>query len=807
MRRALAFVLLSTLGCADDGIVTVDGSVRYVDSGTRRDAGRDAGNDRGAALDRGPVGDAGTTDRGAPIDTNDPRCAAGVDSDGDGLSDADECRLGTDPRNPDSDGDRLSDGQEANYPRACVAMATAAQRRPPPRCARDEDCTAGERCRGLDPQNPDSDGDRVADGIEDPDGNGQIDPMRGETDPRLSDTAGDGRGDANSGLAICRPTGLATVVQVVLPGAPTQVGHDPRFARSARVTGTAGRGAIVVDEAATGVAGVVAAIPSMGDARAEAARVEALVTAALAAGTTPVLVGRALRSHEGHDGVASTYRVARATTASALRDAVVLPLVGAAAPAGAAVGGGAEFLVDVTTVRRATGRSSGTTDVIVAVAPRAQVDDRALLTGIRQADLVSATAVAESDRGLGFACQSFRAPAAARVDFVWTVDVSISMNPYQQAIGDTATRFFQVLRSAGVDFRVAVLRAQSTAFNFAAPGLRFVAGSAANGAQELAWRVTVSPYMMQAVDRLQPYPHVGDFAIQLHEEPLAAGVLAIEALAAGAARGAPEDQRVRDGARVVAFFVADETGRNDDMRYFELDRTRWGATYLDRLRRAVEFYRSRNVLTFGMVNDQQTDCAAGDARDMRRCLILGNGGAYVPIVGSTPADVAAAMSRIVEAVIGATSPYRLDRTPITSTLRVRVRGRDVPRSRAEGFDYDGASNSVVFFGATHRPALGDDVVISYRVWQPCPGAGGRCAGDSECCAPQTCRLGRCTPPCVETGATCSASAECCPTAIRCLRSISVRFATVPVSGRRAGARTRSGSSATVLRRRARRPRP
>ena len=36
------------------------------------------------------------------------------DMDGDGLSDADEANLGTDPSNPDSDGDTFSDGDEVN---------------------------------------------------------------------------------------------------------------------------------------------------------------------------------------------------------------------------------------------------------------------------------------------------------------------------------------------------------------------------------------------------------------------------------------------------------------------------------------------------------------------------------------------------------------------------------------------------------------------------------------------------------------------------------------------------------------------
>jgi hypothetical protein len=39
-----------------------------------------------------------------------------------------------------------------------------------------------------------------------------------------------------------------------------------------------------------------------------------------------------------------------------------------------------------------------------------------------------------------------------------------------------------------------------------------------------------------------------------------------------------------------------------------------------------------------------------------------------------------------------------------------------PRSRAQGFDYDPAARSVVFYGSMFRPRVGDPVVISYRVW-------------------------------------------------------------------------------------------
>jgi hypothetical protein len=45
------------------------------------------------------------------LNPNDPSDAL-LDSDGDGLSNLEECRLGTDPRNPDTDGDGYSDGAE-----------------------------------------------------------------------------------------------------------------------------------------------------------------------------------------------------------------------------------------------------------------------------------------------------------------------------------------------------------------------------------------------------------------------------------------------------------------------------------------------------------------------------------------------------------------------------------------------------------------------------------------------------------------------------------------------------------------------
>jgi hypothetical protein len=78
--------------------------------------------------------------------------AGGRDSDGDGLTDQFELEIGTDPNNPDTDSDRLSDGEEVLR-------------------------------RNTDPLNPDTDSDQLGDGAEVLDHN--TDPLKADTDEDL----------------------------------------------------------------------------------------------------------------------------------------------------------------------------------------------------------------------------------------------------------------------------------------------------------------------------------------------------------------------------------------------------------------------------------------------------------------------------------------------------------------------------------------------------------------------------------------------------------------------------------------------
>ncbi len=115
------------------------------------------------------------------IDWVDP--TSPVDSDGDGLTDAKEAALGTDPQNPDSDGDTLSDGREAGVNGA----GTDPLRKDTDGDGLDDNIEVNGQPTPTNPLKPDTDGDGKNDGEEDANHNGRVDA--GETDPRTPESA------------------------------------------------------------------------------------------------------------------------------------------------------------------------------------------------------------------------------------------------------------------------------------------------------------------------------------------------------------------------------------------------------------------------------------------------------------------------------------------------------------------------------------------------------------------------------------------------------------------------------------------
>ncbi|GAB2633384.1 hypothetical protein GCM10027270_22200 [Nocardioides ginkgobilobae] len=145
--------------------------------------------------------------------------AANSDTDGDGLTDAQETVIGTDPNNPDSDGDGVRDGQEdadgdglTNLEEVSGSQNDAFGNAPTDPTVADSDgdgLTDGQEIdlTGTDPNDPDTDNDGTSDAAEDPDGDGltnlqevsgsQNDAFGNDpTDPTVADSDGDGLTDS-----------------------------------------------------------------------------------------------------------------------------------------------------------------------------------------------------------------------------------------------------------------------------------------------------------------------------------------------------------------------------------------------------------------------------------------------------------------------------------------------------------------------------------------------------------------------------------------------------------------------------------
>ncbi|MCI5825380.1 MAG: YPDG domain-containing protein [Arcanobacterium sp.] len=126
-----------------------------------------------------------------------------LDDDGDGLTNDQEKKIGTDPKNPDTDGDGINDGDEVNGSKNPF---------------KDHKSDPNGKPGNTDPLNPDSDGDGVKDGDE---VNTKVDPKTGKTiddpaqtdpktDPNSKDTDDDGLTDGQEKKIGTDPTNKDT---------------------------------------------------------------------------------------------------------------------------------------------------------------------------------------------------------------------------------------------------------------------------------------------------------------------------------------------------------------------------------------------------------------------------------------------------------------------------------------------------------------------------------------------------------------------------------------------------------------------
>ena len=727
---------------------------------------------------------------------DDDRCAAGIDSDGDGLDNDCECNFmpqPLDPGNSDTDGDGLSDGYEDEN-KNCMADGTETlpfvadtdsdgiddgieANTPglnPLKLDSDGDGIPDgvEYDSCLDPTSIDTDGDGIEDGIEDANKDGQIgicpDRMyepgcaQGEYDPCKADTDGDGELDGDEvNFLGCREEFYQ---QIPAPNLLESGAGDYKLAIAEQAQGApvSGLNAHAFNHPQQSYAGFIVSLPRPGGS------VEDLRGWVLAQiqsefpGARLASNGRRTVTHDGFDAIVSVkFDMGEAGQADVGRDRALRGLAGVGS---VSHGLGGSFNASISNLSMVTGiidRGGGQFLVTAALASDAVYESRSLETGYLIDDTTSAMSVATMAEELEEACVAYRVDERPKVDFIWVIDGSGSMDDENNLVKNYASDFAQILTASNLDWRAGVVSsncqglAEDTGismeikqlfgatggggFTSPCPTLPIGGGGLKNG--ELCGRdgafFTSDPVKFEGcIDQAAGQSITSEHTI----------TVAAAAIDRALPRAPNNPVKLREGAATVIISVTDEfddhiqgkMGWRDAGGAGEPPNDLAGGVDYNQLDMVVQpfidyFQRPESAATaFGIfwIPGQPCSTAAEAAAGIER-IVNQTGGTAGNICDGT---LQATLASIAEASAGLASGLRLEGLPLPSTIGVRVGDvstqmiQEPPRSREQGWDYDSVTNAVSFNGAD-PPQTSDRVVITYRRWKSSVQG---CMSDEDC---------------------------------------------------------------------------
>lgn len=660
---------------------------------------------------------------------------ARVDSDCDGIGDADEVSgakgCATDPLKVDTDGDGLPDGVEQGVqaPGAdamgCKYAASVF----------DVDTATKTNACAID-----DDGDGVMDGAEDGNHNGKVD--MGELDPK---SPADGVGPAQTA---CATANLKPVTIHSSGFGDVALALPPSYMEVSKLgDGTTERGVIFFDPTNQIAGLVLSKTPAGNDANAEEGygrgRITALTAPLVQTFTTWDGFAQSVRATYDHSGGGDLKARINEVAKAYLGNGATGLLQGAAGVSG-------PYKVQAEYVRRTGNRAV----VVVAMTPAAGYTGQRIF---KLDDTAGGTALAQFADFTATGCEVFGAQVNAKVDFMWVVDDSGSMQASQAAVGNAGALFAQKLAAAGLDWRAGAV---TTGY--------WIDGTAwrpftTNAGTMQSWFSSGNPAWF-GIDGSGEERPIQSLQWYVRDRLLPRGT-------------DPAANKFRVGASLHVIVLSDtedqSTGPITNYTGFINNYDNAGA----------------KAVVHGILCPEGSSCNLEDqvGRPGRvQSLVRGTGG----VVGDINvfqdnsmagrARQASTIDAILTAAIGGTG-HQLARPPINSTIKVAIEPNgtkatcftdDVPRDRANGWDIDSATRRMVFFGNCIPKAAGIKVAVSYKYWNenskdpegdPC---------GAMCEAPRVCEPG--TKACIcpaNCGNTCAATFTCDQPTCSCVPTI------------------------------------
>ena len=683
--------------------------------------------------------DVGETDP-RRIDTDCDGLIDGPDQPANGLKGEDQNANGsvdtgeTNPTMADTDGDGLSDGLE-------LGVATEPDATNCPNYVGDADPSTT-----TNPTNPDSDGDGISDGAEDSNQNGQTDP--GELDPN---NASDGSGPAG---AACASQNLQPVVfhsegnvdlQIAVPATFTEIA-------TASVGGSA-QGVLGYD-GTNHVAFLLYRTAAPASSTTPTGDESALRTTIAGQGALSNVLTKTFTTWDGYAALQAFYDQAGSGDLKTQANALANALIGSGAGVLSGTAGvSGPFKLEAEYVHR----SDKSVVVLIALIPSASYTGTPVFT---VSDTAGGSSLAQFADGDAVQCEVFY-PGPSKVDFVFVIDDSLSMDSYQQALADTASEVAAKLNNSSLDWRIALVTTDYHNAKTNKSGNHYanydvMRGFTTDITQFESWLTTNSSCSNGVCSLPATNPTCDpaggsnggcwvDTTGSGAEGTLGAARKAVDHITQNIGADATQ---LRSGAQLVVVLLGDA----DDQTVTYTSTSTDCGTACEPASDFVSFFTGdpngsnasgtrnlldKNITVNGIIcptanddpNTPNHSCGEYNPNPQRHAAVItATGGVRGDI--TTSASIQATIDQIIDNTINAAG-HKTQKPPIGASVKVVMDGVTdaancttasnglyvLPRSRQNGFDVDGLTGSISLFGGCRPLNPGTtQAAVSYRYW-------------------------------------------------------------------------------------------
>jgi hypothetical protein len=659
-----------------------------------------------------------------------------------------------DPRKADTDGDGIVDGVELS----------AVNNPDPATCTNFK--PDSNPSSSTDPTNGDSDGDGVSDGAEDTNQNGGVD--QGELDPRTGDASGPvGQ--------VCTAANLRPVTFKAESEPDIKLALPPSFTEVTPIIAGGGTGGeiggdvkgMVGYDSENKVAFLVFRQPAPAQATDPLGDEEALRTIIEGRGALRNRTAQRFQTWDGHSAIQVFYDQTGSTTDLKTR---TNDLVNALVPNStgrlntSTAGGNGDFRLQALFVHR----SNQSVVVLIAITQLAAVTgtNRSTVAAFSARDLSDGSALAQFGEPTAVQCERFNLPPA-KVDFLFVVDDSGSMQSSQTSLATAAQAAVDALNASSLDWRMSMVT--SSYHITGEPNSGKLRKFTRNLNKVKSWLTQGSTCTNNVCSGVPTTPQTaacpGDTSegsnggcwVNIdgsgNEGVLGAARKAIDDITPGTEANAPESltQARKDAALVVVILAdADDqttgytatagvcgSGGTQDKPGSNCEAVQNFVSFFGNVSSAsAPTNKTGKLITVhGIVCPSGTNCACDNNNVCEFNPKPANGGQrHATVINATGGvngsivdlnSIQASMDAIISDAIG-NAGYKTLKAPIGASIKVAVdnvsnpavctSNNNIPRSTVNGFDFDGSARTISFFGACRPASQNAQAAVSYQYW-------------------------------------------------------------------------------------------